>query len=114
MASFTARLPEVLPTGGVEVLGATTEASLAAGMHYGILGELEGFIRRYGRERPGLAVVVTGGDALRFVRGLESGIFAVPLLTLEGYHALLLHQRAPGDAADVAPSLGGHGPGPAG
>ena len=40
------------------------------------------------KESPAMAVVLTGGDGLRFARALESGIFAIPFLTLEGYHAL--------------------------
>lgn len=114
MATFTARLPDVVPDDAVDAVGTSTEGSLAAGIHFGILGELEGFIRRYGKDRADLAVVLTGGDALPFVRGLESGIFALPLLTLEGYHALLLHHRTLGDASGAAPSTGGHGPGAAG
>ncbi|MBK7102167.1 MAG: type III pantothenate kinase [Flavobacteriales bacterium] len=94
MYAYSARLPKVDPDPSPEFLGETTEDSLAAGMHFGILGEMEGFIRRLGKERPGMVVVITGGDAVRFVRGLESGIFALPYLTLEGYHALLQHHRA--------------------
>jgi hypothetical protein len=37
--------------------------------------------------------VLTGGDALRFARALESGIFAHPFLTLLGLHALSLPAR---------------------
>ncbi len=104
MNTYSARLPLVDPMERPEQLGTSTEASLAAGMYYGMLGELEGHIRRLAQQHAPLAVVLTGGDALRFVRGLESGIFALPYLTLEGYHALLEHHRTLGHApAAVAP-----------
>lgn len=110
MNAYSARLPLVEPAPTPEVLGATTRQALEAGVHFGLLGEVEGFIRRYGQGRPSMAVVLTGGDAPRIVRGLESGIFALPLLTLEGYHALLLHHRAlRGDGSSVA---SGPAPGP--
>jgi type III pantothenate kinase len=94
MHAYSARLPLVEPPDPPALVGTTTEEALAAGIHHGLVGEIEGFAQRYGKDRPGMAVVLTGGDAVRFARGLENGIFAIPLLTLEGYHALLLHHRA--------------------
>ncbi len=112
MNAYSARLPLVEPPLQPMVLGATTETSLAAGIHHGIRGEMEGFIRSYGKERPGLCVILTGGDAVRFARALESGIFALPFLTLDGYHALLNHHRSlHGDPVPpVAGGAGGSGP----
>ncbi|MBX2971531.1 MAG: type III pantothenate kinase [Flavobacteriales bacterium] len=111
MHTYSARLPLVEPGERPALVGTTTEESLAAGIHYGILGELEGHVRRFRNEHAHLAVVLTGGDALRFVRGLESGIFALPHLTLEGYHALLQHHRTLHRAAGAAGSgaIGGTG-----
>lgn len=108
MNAYSARLPLVDPSASPEVLGTTTQQGLEAGVHYGLLGEVEGFIRRYGQGRPQMAVLVTGGDAPRIARALESGIFALPLLTLEGYHALLLHHRAL--RRDGLPAGAGAGP----
>ncbi len=112
MNAYSARLPLVEPGERPALVGTSTEASLAAGIHYGMLGELEGYIRRFRNEHADLAVVLTGGDALRFVRGLESGIFALPHLTLEGYHALLDHHRMLGGAPGAAASRAVDGPGP--
>lgn len=114
MNAYSARLPLVDPDVAPALIGTTTEGSLASGVHHGIVGEIEGFIRRVGKERPGLAVVLTGGDAVRFSRALESGIFALPLLTLEGYHALLVHHRSQ-HASPLAPAASaGDGPRSAG
>lgn len=107
MNAYSARLPLVEPGASPELLGTTTQHGLEAGVHYGLLGEVEGFIRRYGQGRPQMAVLLTGGDAPRIARALESGIFALPLLTLEGYHALLLHHRALlGDGPPAGPGIG--------
>lgn len=114
MHAYSARLPLVEPAERPALIGGSTEEALAAGIHFGMLGELEGYIRRLRNEHEDLAVVLTGGDALRFVRGLESGIFALPILTLEGYHALLQHHRALGSAAGPGAARAVDGPGTAG
>jgi type III pantothenate kinase len=92
--AYSARLPEVDPPEGTAPLGTTTTGALEAGIQHGILGELREFIGIHGKERPDMAVVLTGGDGSRFARALESGIFAIPFLTLEGYHALLEYHRS--------------------
>jgi len=108
MHEYSARLPLVDPQPVPKSLGTSTGMSLEAGLHYGILGELQGFIQRYRTDRPHLAVLLTGGDALRFSRALESGIFALPFLTLEGYHALLIHHLSlHGGAPFPVPASGG-------
>jgi type III pantothenate kinase len=94
MHDHSALLPLVDPAADPSVLGTSTIASLEAGLHHGILAELRGFIHAYTHGSPDTAVVLTGGDALRFTRALKSGIFALPLLTLEGLHAILDHHRA--------------------
>ncbi|HQV38703.1 MAG: type III pantothenate kinase [Flavobacteriales bacterium] len=88
MHTYSARLPEVGPEEDPPLLGTDTASSLAAGVHHGLLMELQGHIAVLRQQHPGLAVVLTGGDALRFARALKSGIFAHPTLTLIGLHAL--------------------------
>lgn len=114
MHEYSARLPLVVPRPMPEPLGTSTGSSLEAGLHHGITGELKGFIQRYGTDRPDMAVLLTGGDAVRFSRALESGIFALPFLTLEGYHALLVHHRSLHGVAVASVPVAGSGPGPAG
>lgn len=97
--AYSARLPEVEPAEDAPLLGMDTVGSLAAGTHHALRLELEGFIAAYRQQCPGLAVVLTGGDALRFARALKSGIFAHPSLTLLGLHALLHHDPDSGGAA---------------
>ena len=113
MNTYSARLPLVEPAEIPTLVGTSTTSALSAGIHFGILGELEGYLRRFRGEYPGLAAVVTGGDAVRFVRGLESGIFALPQLTLEGYHALFEHDRSLHGARGTAGPGAFDGTGPA-
>jgi type III pantothenate kinase len=70
-------------------MGTGTASSLASGAFHGLLMEVWGFIAHFTAQHPGLAVVIGGGDALRFATALKSGIFAHPSLTLIGLHALL-------------------------
>lgn len=111
MHAYSARLPLVGPGPAPRLVGRSTTESLEAGVHHGVWGELRALIDALVHEMPGAVVVLTGGDALRFARALKSGIFADPLLTLSGLHALLLHNRSlaarpagdPGGAARSGP-----------
>jgi type III pantothenate kinase len=112
--AYSARLPMVDPGPRPASLGNDTRSSIAAGMHHGILGEVQGFIRDYAHDRPDLAVVLTGGDALWIAAGLKNGIFAHPLLTLDGLHAILVHNLPLHRATDGAAAQAHGGPGTAG
>lgn len=93
MSEFTARLPMIEPEQDPARIGLSTTACLSAGIHHGLRAELLMTIAEIRQQHPDLAVVLTGGDALRFARGLECGIFAHPFLTLFGLYALSLYDR---------------------
>ena len=95
MHTFSARLPLVEVPEEPVFIGDSTTSCLASGAHHGLHAELAGLIGRCRQQHPGLVVVLTGGDAPRFARALENGIFAHPFLTLLGLHALLLHAHPP-------------------
>lgn len=96
MHRFSARLPEVEPDFSVPPFGTSTVTSLQAGILHGVVGELRRFMEEAHLRHPGLAVVLTGGDALAHARALKSGIFAHPYLTLEGLRRILHHGRGAG------------------
>lgn len=98
MHAYSAALPEVSPPDPPPVLGLDTPQSLASGIHYGVLAELIASIAEHRQQHPDLAVVLTGGDAPRFVKALKSGIFAHPFLTLLGLHVILHHQPLGGSS----------------
>lgn len=99
MHQHTARLPMVELEGVPGLLGTDTEGALRSGTFHGVLAELHGFTRACRQQWPHMAVVLTGGDAPLFVAALGTRIFADPLLTLRGLHALLEHEHASGVAA---------------
>jgi type III pantothenate kinase len=106
MHAYSARLPQVELTGPAEALARSTEEALRAGVLVGTAAELAGFMGAYAHQWPDLAVVTTGGDGLWAARALKSGIFAVPLLTLEGLHAILFHTSPSAAGARLGSSAG--------
>lgn len=114
MHHYSARLPLVEPPLHTPLLGVDTPTSLAAGVHHGMVAEVAGIVSALRHQWPAMAVVLTGGDAPRFAFALKSGIFAHPLLTLEGLHALLLHQLALDPACGIGAARPGAGAGTAG
>lgn len=94
MHNFTARLPfieaERYPTlMDVPLTGNSTVDSMRSGALNGALFEVEGAIGAYTERYPGLAVVLTGGDAGFFELHMKSRIFARPNLVLEGLNTIL-------------------------
>ncbi len=94
MHNFTARLPLLEPeiyavVAEVPLTGNSTTESMRSGALNGAVFEVEGAIAAYTQAHPGLAVVITGGDAGFFELHLKSRIFARPNLVLEGLNAIL-------------------------
>lgn len=92
MHEHTARLPQVEVDAAAPLIGADTVSSLKSGAFHGVLAELWGYTNALRQQWPDLFVVLTGGDAPLFTGHLRSSIFADPLLTLRGLHALLEHE----------------------
>ncbi|MDQ3101779.1 MAG: type III pantothenate kinase [Bacteroidota bacterium] len=93
MHRSNAALPLVEDLDSPQLVGRSTMDSLASGVHHGMIAEMQGMIAQFRHERAELAVMLTGGDALGSCRALKSGIFAHPILTLVGLHAILVHNR---------------------
>jgi len=90
MHDYSSRLPLVgLAEPEVAPFATTTHDSLMSGVRHGATYECQGFIQEFRLSYPDGVVVLTGGDGLRLSRGLKSGIFAHPFLTLEGYRLIL-------------------------
>ncbi len=94
MHNFTARLPLIEPEHyptvvEVPLTGNSTVDSMRSGALNGALFEVEGAIRAYTERYPGLAVVLSGGDAGFFELHMKSRIFARPNLVLEGLNTIL-------------------------
>jgi type III pantothenate kinase len=92
MHQQTARLPlanlekDVIPS----LSGEHTLACLQSGVYYGILHEIEGFIRQYSKRYPDLRVIICGGDSFFFETLTKDHIFVIPNLVLYGLNRILL------------------------
>lgn len=72
-------------------LGRSTESSIRAGVLTAALHEVDGIVTEHAHQRPGLRVVMTGGDAAFFDRHLKTTIFVDPHLALVGLNEILSH-----------------------
>jgi type III pantothenate kinase len=90
MHTFTGRLPELEADYDFSALvGSTTHDSLLSGVMNGVVEEVEGMIKRYEIQYPGVKTVVIGGNHHFFEKRLKNCIFAHPNLILEGLNEIL-------------------------
>lgn len=91
MHHHTSKLPLVDPLQFTyfELIGENTATSILSGVINGIKEEVNGIIKEYEMRFGNLKVVVTGGDADRFVTLLKCEIFARPNLVVEGMNRIL-------------------------
>ena len=108
MHEQTARLPlvtfeadelELWP----DVTAKNTRQALLSGVVNGLMFEMNGIIERYRRERPGVVVLLCGGDAPSFESRLKGPIFAVPEFVLIGLNRILRYnvENLQADTPDV-------------
>lgn len=90
MHEQTARLPLVEVSADWPGLTAkNTRSAMQSGVMNGLAFELNGIIDFYRQERPGIVVILCGGDAPAFESRLKQPIFAVPELVLTGLNRIL-------------------------
>ncbi|QDK79145.1 type III pantothenate kinase [Spirosoma sp. KCTC 42546] len=90
MHEQTERLPLVsAPDEWPGLTAKNTQAAMQSGVMNGLTFELNGIIELYRRERPGIVVILCGGDASAFESRLKPPIFAVPELVLTGLNRIL-------------------------
>jgi type III pantothenate kinase len=92
LSAFTGKLPyfKNLKDEFPELIGSSTEGSIRSGVEHGMLCEMNGMVKSFENSHPGLKVVLTGGDHLRFKDKLEKKpIFVDSDLTLKGLHEIL-------------------------
>ncbi|MFM7079606.1 MAG: type III pantothenate kinase, partial [Bacteroidota bacterium] len=92
LSAYTGRLPyfKNLKEEFPELVGSSTEGSIRSGVEHGMLCEMNGMLQSFEKSYPGLALILTGGDHLRFKDKLEKKpIFADADLTLKGLHEIL-------------------------
>ncbi len=87
--SFTEKLPLVRFGPVKKLTGDATETSIQTGVEIGMEEEIKGFITRYKKQYKRVKVVITGGDASRFVSKLNLSIFAASDLVNLGLNEII-------------------------
>ena len=86
---FTSQLPLLEIVDTAILTGVNTVGSIHSGVINGVLVEIDGIIQRYTNQYPDIKVIVTGGNAKFFDKGLKNTIFANPNLLMEGLNKIL-------------------------
>ncbi len=87
--TFTDKLPLIKRKEPDALIGNSTQSSILTGVMIAIVAEMEGMIRKYEQEIPGIQVVLSGGDAKFFESQLKNRIFASPNLVIQGLNEIL-------------------------
>jgi len=92
---FTGKLPLITDYEKVNLIGSSTREAMKSGVMEGITQELNGNIKSYKKRFPSIKVILTGGDAQRFVSELNLSIFAAENLVNIGLNEIIrFHQRS--------------------
>ena len=86
---YTNQLPLLESIDTAMLTGTNTEESIHSGIINGVHVEIDGIIQRYTNQYPDIKVIVTGGNAKLFDKGLKNTIFANPNLLMEGLNKIL-------------------------
>lgn len=85
LAQGTALLPNLSPEGDIPLLGNDTAASIRSGVHHMLASALQGAITQYRQRAPNAQIILTGGDAPRFLPALPPTQH-LPQLLLRGFY----------------------------
>lgn len=85
----TSKLPRLMPESNEINHGRNTHDAIKAGVHNGILYELEGQINYFKNIYDDLRIILTGGDARYFEKRLKKPIFVVSNLVRKGLNFIL-------------------------
>lgn len=85
----TELLPHLSGKDVLEPVGSDSDGAMQAGVQFGILSEIRGWVDKMETDFGPLPMFITGGDAFKFEKDLKNSFFAVPELTLIGIDVLL-------------------------
>lgn len=86
---FTGKLPLVEPSDEYALLGDNTHRAILSGVINGIIFEIDGYIESLQKENKELITILTGGDAIFFVKKLKNTIFVDQNLVLTGLNRII-------------------------
>ena len=89
MHNYTDKLPLVKSIYNKTLMGLSTQEAMQNGAIWGIILEIEGYIKALAKEYGTINVILTGGDAPFFANHFKKKIFAEPYLVLIGLNQIL-------------------------
>jgi type III pantothenate kinase len=93
--TFTEKLPLIQEGSEIKSpLAKNTHDAIQQGGLLGLLYEMEGYISYFKHHYPKVKILITGGDALLFVKFIKIKIFAEPNLVLKGLNEILKNYAA--------------------
>ncbi len=93
MHHFTSALPSIKKKKVKSLLGNSTNEAVNNGAVWGVVLEIESFIRRLKKEKGAINVILTGGDAAFFGEIVNSKIFVDSYILQTGLNKILEHQK---------------------
>lgn len=88
--NYTAKLPLLQAEMPAGFIGQSTAGSIHAGVVYGVLNEIDGFIEQYSKSAENFIIILTGGDAEFLANRLKNTIFANPNFLLESMERIFI------------------------
>jgi type III pantothenate kinase len=88
LQAFTAKLPLVKADWNFPLAGYDTRTNILSGVILGMAKEVDGMIGAYEEKYDNFNVVLSGGDAVYFLRHLQKKIFTDPHLIYKGLYAI--------------------------
>ncbi|NWJ52772.1 MAG: type III pantothenate kinase [Bacteroidetes bacterium] len=88
---FTEKLPLVMLSEEVQLIGTTTEESILSGVLIATRAEIDGMIDNFNKHYDQLDIILSGGDVKYFDKSLKNSIFAIPNIVISGLNQLLAY-----------------------
>ncbi len=89
LSDYTSRLPLIKIEQNPTYTGTDTYSSIASGVYFGVVAEINDRIAAYEKVYPRLKVILCGGNSDQFESKLKGTIFVRPNLVLEGLYEVL-------------------------
>lgn len=89
---YTAALPQLEKAAPENFIGTTTQSSIHAGVVFGVVHEIDGFIAQYRAQHQNIIIILTGGDAEFLAKRLKNTIFAHSNFLLESLNQTFQYQ----------------------
>lgn len=89
---FTAKLPLLYPHFPEDFIGNSTQNSMHSGVVFGVLAEIEQYMKQFSERKKNFTIILTGGDTLFLAKRFKNTIFANSNFLLESLNAIFQYQ----------------------